>query len=139
MGSRVFKSIRGDCPRPEPLPTDPRAWFDTEFGDSVVTVVGLFAGAGGLSHGFDSIDGMSVVAAFEHDLDAGATHAANHRAAVTVGDVRDVGSFEIVLKELGIRRVDVPCPLLHGCELRGALRAAQEAFSPCWIRLSSGS
>src|SRR6266536_2858264 len=105
---RYFAQARGQVVRCAPLLADPSEWFNTRFDwDSHVTVVDLFAGAGGLSFGFDSVPGMAVVAAFEIDALAYATHAANMHTAVYQGDIRLVDSFGTALKESDIRRVDV--------------------------------
>ncbi len=70
-------------------------------------MVDLFSGAGGLSFGLQSIEGVSVVAAFEKDPRAAETHAANIPGIVVTGDVREVDSFVVTLKENEVRRVDV--------------------------------
>lgn len=101
-------SARGELVRWDPLEPDGERWLREEFDwDSTVAVVDMFSGAGGLSYGFDSVPGMSVVAAFERDPMACETHRANMGAPVVGGDVADVGSFRSVLTGLGVRRVDV--------------------------------
>jgi DNA (cytosine-5)-methyltransferase 1 len=103
-----FCSRRGESIRLDPLLSDPPGWLAGSFDwESTVTVVDFCAGAGGLSQGLDSVDGMSVVAAFELDILTSETYAANHRAAAITGDIRSIDSFERVLKENGVRRVDV--------------------------------
>lgn len=96
----------------------------------------MFAGAGGLSLGFDSVPGLAVVAAFEEDRRAAETHAANISGAVFTSDVRKVDSFSRKLKESGVRRIDIlsggpPCQgfsrLGKGALRRLALEDGQSA------------
>lgn len=92
----------------KPAVPDVAAYLDEKFDwDENVAVVDMFAGAGGLSLGLDSTPGLRVVAAFERDPVAAQTHGANIKSATMTGDVRDVSSFATVLKEAGVRRVDV--------------------------------
>ena len=101
-------NARGSIIRCDPLVKDPSAWLRRGFDwDSRVSVVDIFSGAGGLSCGLDSIAGMGVVAAFERDPTACETHAANMAAPVWCGDVAEVKRFDLILKELGVRRVDI--------------------------------
>lgn len=73
--------------------------------DRPLTVVDLFAGAGGLSEGFRQA-GFKIVAGTDHDPDAAATYARNFPAAQTiVGDVRDEVLREQILD--AARGVDV--------------------------------
>lgn len=98
----------GECIRLAPAVADVRSWLDQIFDwESNAVVVDMFAGAGGLSFGFDSVPGSAVLGAFEQHERAAETHAANIPGAVFTSDVREVDSFELVLKESGIRRVDV--------------------------------
>lgn len=101
-------AARGATVRLEPAVPDPGTWFAEKFDwDNEIAVVDLFSGAGGLSYGLDSIQGVSVVAAFEKDARAAETHAANIPGLVVTGDVAEIDSFWVVLKEHEIRRVDV--------------------------------
>lgn len=104
----IASSARGSVVRLSPLISDPGEWFETEFDwDDHVAVVDMFSGAGGLSFGLDSVPGMAVVGAFERNPWAIETHRANIPGAVLAGDVQEVDSFAPVLKEQGIRRVDL--------------------------------
>lgn len=103
-----ISAARGEFIRCDPLVPDPKEWLENEFDwQSNISVVDMFSGAGGLSFGLDSVPGMAVVAAFEQDLIACETHSANMAAPVYQGDVACVQSFGAVLKDLGVRRVDV--------------------------------
>jgi hypothetical protein len=63
-----YCSMRGEAIRLRPLLTDPSGWLAGSFDwESAVIVVDYFAGAGGLSLGLSSVDGLSVVATFELD------------------------------------------------------------------------
>ena len=58
-------------------------------GPAPLTIVDLFAGAGGLSQGFRQA-GFEVIAGSDHDPDAVATYAANFpEARALCGDIRD--------------------------------------------------
>jgi len=63
----------------------------------MLTVVDLFAGAGGISEGFRQA-GFSILAGLDHDPDAAATYAANFpEATVILGDLRAPAVRERVL------------------------------------------
>lgn len=101
-------AARGELVRCAPLIDDPSRWLREKFDwDSTVSVVDMFSGAGGLSFGFDCVPSMGVVAAFERDPMACETHRANMAAPVIQGDVAEVGSFQTVLRDLGVKRVDI--------------------------------
>jgi DNA (cytosine-5)-methyltransferase 1 len=73
--------------------------------DRPLTVVDLFAGAGGLSEGFQQA-GFKIVAGTDHDPDAAATYARNFPNAQTIiGDVREPALREQILE--AARGVDV--------------------------------
>jgi DNA (cytosine-5)-methyltransferase 1 len=101
-------AARGSFLTLPPAVGDSTQYFDEKFDwDSNITVVDMFAGAGGLSLGLDSTPHMRVVAAFERDPIAAQSQAANIKSAMITGDVGDVSSFAIALKQVGVRRVDV--------------------------------
>lgn len=103
-----------------------REWLEQRFDwDSCITAVDMFAGAGGLSFGLESVPGLGVVAAFERDSIACETHAANMAAPVHAGDVGKIESFPKVLKALRVRRVDI---LVGGPPCQGYSRLGKGAL-----------
>lgn len=91
-----------------PVQADPAEWLRSQFDwDENVAVVDMFSGVGGLSYGLDSAPGLGVVAAFEEDPIACETHRANMPATVFEGDVAQIEDFASLLREAGVRRVDV--------------------------------
>jgi DNA (cytosine-5)-methyltransferase 1 len=115
------------CLNYTPLVADPGHWLAHEFDwDDSVTVVDMFSGAGGLSFGLDSVSDMQVVAAFEQNPVACQTHRANMPAPVYEGDISTIETFQPLLYEMGVRRVDIlaggpPCQGFSRLG-RGALR-----------------
>lgn len=107
-GLMPISSARGAYISLEPLVNDPTSWLRDEFDwQSEIAVVDMFSGAGGMSFGLDSVDGMTVVAAFERDPIASETHRANMAGAVHTADVSRIDDFKKLLRGLGVRRVDV--------------------------------
>lgn len=99
---------RGQLIRLPSAVADSRQWLQGRFDwESNITVVDMFAGAGGLSWGFNSVPGCAVIGAFESDKRAAETYAANILGAVFVTDVREIGSYKRALQIGGIRRVDI--------------------------------
>ena len=116
---------RGRAVELAPRVPEPREWLVERFDwESTVTVVDMFSGAGGMSLGFDSVPGMAVVGAFEQDGRAAETHAANIAGAVFTGDVNTIISFEAILRETGIRRVDI---LIGGPPCQGFSKLGKRA------------
>jgi len=127
-------SARGSRVLLPPALADPFDYFDHVFDwESNVAVVDMFAGAGGLSLGLDSVPGMRVVAAFESDPVAAETHAANIASGSVIADVRQVVSFAAALKEVGVRRVDI---LTGGPPCQGFSRLGKGALRK--LALSDG-
>ena len=116
---------RGQLVRLPPAVADSREWLRHFDWDSNIAVVDMFSGAGGLSWGFNSVPGVSVVGAFESDKKAAETHAANIPGAVFTVDVRTIDSFASVLKDGGIKRVDI---LIGGPPCQGFSRLGKGAL-----------
>lgn len=64
----------------------------TTKGDTMLTVIDLFAGAGGFSLGFEQA-GMDVIYAVEQDQTAAATFRRNFMATVYAGDIRKIEGY----------------------------------------------
>lgn len=117
---------RGERVRPRAAVDDPHRWLKEDCPwDEIVSVVDLFCGAGGMSYGLDTADGVKVTAAFERDPDACETHRANMPAPVIETDVRSVEDFEQVLREAGVQRVDA---LVGGPPCKGFSRLGKGAL-----------
>lgn len=103
-----ISSARGAYVPLEPLVREPVSWLRREFDwDSEVAVVDMFSGAGGMSFGLDSVEGMTVVAAFERDPVACETHRSNMAGVVHTADVSRIQDFKKLLREFGVHRVDI--------------------------------
>lgn len=72
------------------------------------TLIDLFCGAGGLSHGFAQA-GFSVLAGLDHDDDSLITFEANHRNSRAMNVDLAKARSEIVAQELGIKSGAVDC------------------------------
>jgi DNA (cytosine-5)-methyltransferase 1 len=68
------------------------------------SVIDLFAGAGGLSHGFVQTERFEIKAAFENNPNAKETYEHNHKNTVVYGDVASALSAEMKMK---LGQVDV--------------------------------
>lgn len=103
-------------------------------------VIDLFAGCGGLTAGFMSVEGFTSVAAVEHDREAAATYAENFGDHVYVGDIsawakKDMPSAQVVIggppcqgfSALGLQDPDDPRSQLWNEYLR-VLRAVDPDF-----------
>jgi DNA (cytosine-5)-methyltransferase 1 len=103
-------------------------------------VVDLFAGCGGFTAGFLSLDGFNPVAAVEHDIEAAATYAENFGDHVYVGDISEwtkseMPSAQVVIggppcqgfSALGLQDPDDPRSQLWNEYLR-VLRAVDPDF-----------
>lgn len=77
------------------------------------SVVDLFAGAGGLSQGFECSQRYDIKAAFEKDLQAQETYRKNHAGIDVYGDVLDV-DFDALVKQYGNIDVVIGGPPCQG-------------------------
>src|SRR5437762_2784891 len=76
---------------------DPETLGEHRHAGEPLRVIDLFAGAGGLSEGFQQ-EGFAVVAGSDIDPDACATYASNFPDAQTIcGDIREPGIHEQVV------------------------------------------
>lgn len=117
---------RGERIHLDPLVEDPRRWLRDEFAwDEAISVVDIFSGAGGMSFGLDSSEGLRVTAAFERDEDACETHRGNMPAPVVKADLRQVDDFHTVLSEEGVRRIDA---IVGGPPCKGFSRLGKGAL-----------
>lgn len=82
-----------------------------------LTAVDLFAGAGGLSAGFDWAGG-EVLGGIEYDASAAATFRANHRRAKVWGDIRSVPP-QVVREAVGPVDLLIGGPMCQGVSQRG--------------------
>ncbi len=69
-------------------------------GDTVLRILDLFAGAGGMSYGFMQTGKFQVAVAVEKDKDAIKTYIKNHPSATVMGDIKDI-DFEHLANENG--------------------------------------
>ena len=72
-----------------------------------ITVVDLFAGAGGLSYGFSHDDDFRIIAANEIEYDMVQTYALNHPTVrMYHSDIKDFG-LSVLHKDMGVEKGDV--------------------------------
>lgn len=77
------------------------------------SVLDIFAGAGGLSLGFQQIGNYEILAAFENDKAAKATYAYNHSSTILYDDVLNV-DFDLLKKQFGTFDVIIGGPPCQG-------------------------
>ena len=117
---------RGERIRLDPHVANPQFLLSNGFHwDTEVSVIDLFSGAGGMSFGLDTSEGLRVTAAFERDPDACETHRANMPAPVIEADVSEIEDFRRILKSQGVRRVDA---IVGGPPCKGFSRLGKGAL-----------
>lgn len=107
--SENLKTCRGQRVRLDPMVAGPEgeaAWRAAFSDPDALVAVDLFAGAGGLSWGFQQA-GFVMAAGIDNDVDACETHAANLLSKTLCRDIQTIKDPCALMEELGIPRVDV--------------------------------